>query len=264
MGDTERIRVLIVDDEPLGRVVIREMLRAAPDIEIVGECANGHEAIRALNRLETDIVFLDVQMPEIDGFDVLRAIEPDRIPLVIFVTAFDRYAVRAFEVHAVDYLLKPFDRDRFEKALRQARSQLRLIRNGELTARVLALLDDRRGESKYIDRIMVKTAGRIFFLKTADIDWIEAEGNYVRLHAGRETHLVRESLGTLESRLDPRKFPRIHRSQIVNFEKVRELLPLFHGDFQVILENGTTLVLSRRYRERIAGLGGPSAVTEEA
>jgi len=254
--ETRTIRAVIVDDEPLGRTLIREMLRSDPEIEIAGECSNGSEAINMIGNLHPDLVFLDVQMPEIDGFAVLAALEAARLPMIVFVTAYDQYAVQAFEVHAVDYLLKPFDRERFQRSLQRAKAQLRLERRSDVSERILALLEERKLKTKYLERVVIKANGRVFFLKTSEIDWIEAAGNYVSLHVKKESYLLRETIGGMESQLDPATFPRIHRSQIVNLDRIRELRPWSHGEYHVILHDGTQLTLSRTYRERLHCLLG--------
>jgi two-component system LytT family response regulator len=258
MADENRIRTVIVDDEPLGRTVIREMLRGDGEIEIISECASGHEAVEVISRESPDLIFLDVQMPEVNGFDVLAAIESKQMPMVIFVTAYDQYAVRAFEVHAADYLLKPFDRERFGKALQRAKDHLRHARRSEVNDRILALLEEQKAKTKYLERLVIKGSGRVFFLKTDEIDWIEAEGNYVCLHVRKESYLLRETISSLETQLDPHRFPRIHRSQIVNIDRIRELRPWSHGEYQVVLHDGTELILSRSYRERLHALLGKS------
>ncbi len=240
------IRVLIVDDEPLARTAIRNMLRRHSDVKIAAECESGAEAIAAIASAAPDLVFLDVQMPEVDGFGVLAAIQRERMPRVIFVTAYDQYAVHAFDVHALDYLLKPFDRERFDAALERARRELTAP---DWSGRVLALLRETRGE--YLQRLIIRGQGRVFFLAAAEIDWIEAQGNYVNLHSGGRKHLFREALGSLETKLDPRMFRRIHRSTIANVERIRELRPGFHGDFDVVLRDGTELRLSHRYRANL-------------
>lgn len=258
--EAKQIRTVIVDDEPLGRTVIREMLRREPDFTVVGECANGHEAIASINAERPDLIFLDVQMPEVDGFEVLAALDADRLPLVIFVTAYDQYAVSAFEVHAVDYLLKPFDRERFGKALQRAKEQLQRGHlnqpPADVSQRILALLEEQRSKPKYLERLVIKTNGRIFFLKTDEIDWISAEGNYVNLHVKKESYLLRETISNLESQLDPQRFARIHRSQIVNLDRIRELRHWSHGEYQIILHSGEELMLSRSYREKLHDLLG--------
>jgi two-component system, LytTR family, response regulator len=250
------IRVLIVDDEAIARWGIRHLLAGETDVEILDDCANGLEAVAAIQERSPGVVFLDVQMPGLDGFGVLEAVGAERMPAVVFVTAYDQYAVRAFEVHALDYLLKPFDRERFLKAWQYARDRVHSETADELSQRLLALLKDRPQTPAYLERLVVKAAGRIFFLDVADVDWVEAADNYVQLHAGRETHLLRETISGLEARLDPKQFLRIRHSAIVNLKRVRELHPLFNGDYGVLLHNGTELVTSRRYRKRLRVLLG--------
>jgi two-component system, LytTR family, response regulator len=254
--ETRTIRAVIVDDEPLGRTLIREMLRGDSEIEVIGECSNGGETINIIGDHSPDLVFLDVQMPEIDGFEVLAALDHGRWPMIIFVTAYDQYAVRAFEVHAVDYLLKPFDRERFERSVQRAKSQIRMERQTDVNDRILALLEEQKAKKKYLERVVIKANGRVFFLKTSEIDWIEAAGNYVSLHVKKESYLLRETIGGMEAQLDPARFPRIHRSQIVNLDRIRELRPWSHGDYHVILHDGIQLTLSRTYRDRLHELLG--------
>jgi len=248
-----KIRTLIVDDEPLGRERIRTLLGDDADIEVVGECSNGRQAVAAIERTLPDLVYLDVQMPEMDGFAVLNAIASERMPAIIFVTAYDRYAVRAFEVHALDYLQKSFDRERFQAALRRAKEEIRRSRDGLWNERLTGLLEDLQVRQKRLTRLVIRSAGRIFFLRVEEIDWLEAADNYVHIHMGRESHLVRETLQSLEDRLDPSRFLRIHRSTLVNVDRIQELQPLFHGDYVVKLLDGTELSLSRSYREKLAG-----------
>jgi two-component system, LytTR family, response regulator len=250
------IHTFIVDDEPLARERIRKLLAAEPDVHIAGEFADGREAVTAVHNRRPDLIFLDVQMPELDGFGVIEALRGEWPPVIIFVTAYDKFALRAFEVHAVDYLLKPFDRERFQKALDRARAQLRNHQTGELNHRLAALLEDLRPALKQCDRLTVKSEGRVLFLKTEEIDWVEAADNYVNLHLGAESHLLRETMTALEERLAPDKFLRINRSTIVNVERIKELQPMFHGEYVVILRNGTRLTLSRSYREKLAHLLG--------
>jgi len=247
------IRTIIVDDERHARQKVRALLASQTDIEVVAECANGEDALGAIRELRPDLVFLDVQMPGRDGFDVLVAAR-DAIRHVIFVTAFDQYAVRAFEVQALDYLLKPFDRARMEKALERARAHIR--GDGDLHDRLVALVEQVRPEPRPIDRMMVKSSGRITFLRVDEIDWIEAADNYVRVHAGREGHLIRETMNHLESQLDRRKFVRIHRSAIVNVDSIAEIRSLFHGDHSIRLRSGVELPLGRSYRDRLEALFG--------
>jgi two-component system, LytTR family, response regulator len=252
------VRVLIVDDEPLARERIRALLEPEADIEIVGQCSDGLEAVAAIQKLSPDLVFLDAQMPELDGFGVIKMVGAAQMPAVIFVTAYDQYALRAFDVHALDYLLKPFDRERFEVALSRARAQIQHERNGVLNQRLMALLRDLKPDARSLDRLVIKSGGRVFFLKSEEIDWIEAAGNYLRLHVGQQSHLLRETMSAMEARLDPRLFLRIHRSVIVNVERIKELHPLFHGEYTVTLRDGTRLTLSRSYRDRLQELLGRS------
>jgi len=246
-----KIKALIVDDEPLARSMVRCMADGHAGIELVGESESGQEAIAAIRTLKPDLIFLDVQMPGGDGFTVIEALASEHLPHVIFITAYDQYAVRAFEVHAIDYLLKPFDRDRFEQALRRAVRQIETERSGELNERIFSLLAERRPPAPYLERFIIKTEGRVFFLKAGEIEWVEAEGNYVVLHAGGKGHLFREAISSLETRLDPRRFQRIGRSAIVNIDCVRELQPWFRGDYKIILHDGTELKLSHRFRDNL-------------
>ena len=249
-GRTSRIRALIVDDEPLARERLRMLLASEDWLEVVAESADGGSAVGAIQKLNPDLVFLDVEMPGATGFDVIEAIGPDKMPFVVFVTAYDKYAIKAFDVHAVDYLLKPFDRDRFRQALARARQQLEQRSGGELERRLLALVQDLKPQQK-LERFVIKSGGRVFFVRSEEIDWIEAAGNYVKLHVGAEAHLFRETMNALEARLNPDTFYRIHRSHIVNIERVRELQPWFNGEYVVFLKDGTRLTLSRGYREKL-------------
>ena len=255
MTDVVKIRALIVDDEPLARRRIRRMLAHHADVEIIGDSANGRDAILAIRNQAPDLVFLDVLMPEMDGFAVLKSLDAEALPLIIFVTAYDQYALRAFEVYALDYLLKPFDRQRFDKALQRAKSRLANERS-DINQRALALLEELRAQTSHVERMVIKSGGRAFFLKTDEIDWIEAEGKYVRLHVGKDSYLVREAISGLETQLDPKKFLRIHRSTIVNIDRVRELQPWFHNEYRVILRDGTELMLSRSCRKKLGDLLG--------
>lgn len=251
-----KIRAMIVDDEPLARRRLRKLLASDPEVETVADCASGIEALSAIREHTPDLLFLDVRMPGLDGFEMLERIGAHHVPLVVFVTAFDGFALRAFEVSAVDYLLKPFDRKRFAQAVTRAKSRLLSERGVDLNRRALALLEELRAQSSHIERLLIKAGGRAFFLKVDEIDWVEAEGKYVRLHAGREGYLLREAIGTLEAQLDPKKFLRIHRSSIVNIDRVRELQHWFHNEYRVILRDGTELTLSRSCRKRLAELLG--------
>ena len=248
----ERIRALIVDDEPLARERIRNLVERDPEVVVAAECRDGQEAIAAIRERAPDLVFLDVQMPEKSGFDVIAEVDVAVLPVIVFVTAHDDYALRAFEVAALDYLLKPFDEDRFSKSLDRAKTQIRSRRPDEFQQRVLSMMEGLRTAPRGLERLIVKTGGQLVFLKTEEVDWIQAEGNYVRLHVGRASHLVRETIQSLEASLDPARFMRIHRSTIVNLDRVREIQPLVHGEYRVVLTDGTKLSLSRGYRDRLA------------
>jgi two-component system LytT family response regulator len=250
-----RIRTLIADDEPLARERLRALLARHADIDIIGECANGGEAIDAITELRPDLVLLDVEMPRVDGFAVLEALDPEVLPAVVFVSAHDQYALRAFEAHALDYILKPFDEGRVDRALRRVRGQLAHAAGTtrHIDPRLLSLLEELRDQRRS-DRLVVKTGGRVVFLRTEDIDWVEASGNYVRLHVGADAHLLRESMKNMERRLNPSTFVRIHRSAIVNVDRIRELEPWFHGEYIVILRDGTRLTSSRVFSDRLNAL----------
>jgi two-component system, LytTR family, response regulator len=250
------IKVLIVDDEPLARARVSELLQGDHEVEVVGECATGSQAVESMRRLAPDLVFLDIQMPEMSGFDVIRALEGGPIPVVVFVTAYDRYALDAFEVHALDYLLKPFSRSRFQSALRHAKARLTQVEPPDRgVARHLEnLLKTLERKPRGIERLAVKADGKVVFLKTSDIDWIEATGKYMTIHVKGKTHLIRETMAELEEKLDCDRFLRIHRSCIVNVERVRELHPMFNGEYTVILQDGTRLASSRGYRDKIQEL----------
>jgi len=250
-----KVRTLIVDDQLLARELLRRMLTSEPDIEVVGMPASGPEAVAAINALAPDLVFLDVRMPELDGFGVLAQIDPARMPVIIFVTANDDFALRAFEVHALDYLVKPCTPDRFQTALHRARNQIRRNQAGEIHRRLSALLEDVKAQPQLAERLPVKSEGRIIFLRLADIDWLEAADNYVKLHTGAETHMLRETMTALESKLPSNRFLRISRSAMVNMEQIKELQPMFHGEYVVILRNGVRLTLTRGYRDKLGHLG---------
>jgi two-component system, LytTR family, response regulator len=254
-----KIRTLIVDDEPLARERLRKLLEEEADIEIVGECADGKDALATAESERPDLLFLDVQMPELDGFGVVAGLQGDPLPAVVFVTAYDRFALKAFEVHALDYLLKPFDRARFQTALERARKLVQQRQSGDLSRRLSSLITDLKvdkPEPKFLDRLAIKSEGRVLFFKLDEIDWIEAADNYVSIHIGPETHLHRETMSSLETKLPPARFLRISRSAIVHIERIKEMQPMFHGDYIVILKNGTRLSLSRNYRDKLNHLLG--------
>lgn len=262
-----RVRAVIVDDEPLARDCVRIALEAIPEVEVVAECGDGLAAVSSIRNLEPDLVLLDVQMPGLDGFGVIEEVGVDEMPMVVFITAYDEHALRAFEIHAVDYLLKPFDDERFRDAVRHALERIQLRRTESLSVRLAAVLREMppgleaesgvtegapaSGADRYARRILVKRRDRFRFIEVRDVDYFEAAGNYVRVHAGEATHLMRATLsGTLE-RLDPARFARIHRSTIVNLDRIREIQPWVGGDYIAILEDGRELRVSRTYREAL-------------
>jgi two-component system LytT family response regulator len=246
-----RIRALIVDDEPLAREGVRELLKQAPDIEILGECGDGFQAIEAIEAKKPDLVFLDVQMPELDGFDVLEALDSRQLPAIIFVTAYDNYALQAFSVHAIDYLLKPLDPERFRVALDRARREAALRETHQANENLLALLHTLKGNKQFRTRLIVRSPGRVSIVNTIDVDWIGAEDDYACLHTQGRKHLLRETMNALEQQLNPEQFIRIHRSTIVNIERIKELRPLFHGEYAVVLSDGTKLTASRTHRKAL-------------
>lgn len=257
------MKVLIVDDEPLAREGIRQLVEREADVVIVGECGDGKQALKVIRDESPDLVFLDIQMPEMDGFALLESLSPEKMPRVIFVTAYDQYAVRAFEVHALDYVLKPLDEERFQKTWERATEQIRGRKDAGWLDGIQSLLQELAegkggGQGHYADRMIIKTDGRVFFVRVKDMDWIEAQGNYVMIHVGKESHLVRDAISKIEEDLDPRLFLRIHRSTIVNIDRIQELQSLFHGDYRVLLKDGTKLLLSRRYRSKARDALGKS------
>ena len=264
------IRVLLADDEPLARRRLLRFLRSEPDADVVAECASGSEAARVLREGEpVDLALLDVQMPDLDGFGVIAEVGAERMPPIIFVTAYDAYALRAFEVHALDYLLKPVTADRFREAFTRAREHLDRASTASMGRRLKALLANvlaaEQGTNgvgagdpiamperqRFADRLTIKDNGRVFFVRVTDVDWFEAHGNYVRVHVGTTTHLIREALSVVEASLSPDRFARIHRSTVVNIDRIRELQPWFAGDYIVLLKDGTQLKLSRTYRDQL-------------
>ncbi|HEY0726605.1 MAG TPA: LytTR family DNA-binding domain-containing protein [Pyrinomonadaceae bacterium] len=251
------IRTLIIDDVQLARDRLKRCLADHPDVEVVGECDNGEKAVKAIRALAPDLIFLDVQMPALDGFGVLEALNTERMPAVIFVTAYNEYAIQAFEVNALDYLLKPVDSERLGKAVQRAKAHLAQPAQGDgLDSRFRAMLEDIKTGSKFLKRLTIKLTGRTILLPTDEIDWIETYGNYLKVHAGRESHLIRGTMQSLETKLDPEKFVRVHRSVIVNIEKVKEIYPRSNGDQDLVLQNGQQLMLSRNYRDRFFAVLG--------
>ncbi len=248
------IRVLLADSDPFARERIDSLLKDDPDIEIVGECSTGYGAVAAINELDPDLILLDVNMPQMDGFRILEAVDRESPPLVIFVATDERHAFRAFEASAIDFLLKPLDRERFKRSVTRAKTYLQLERDNAMSRRILACLEELQPPPKYLTRFVVRHGGNVVFINVEDVDWIETEGHYIRLHCGKQSHLLRESLSNLESQLDPERFLRIHRSTIVRSDRIQKLEPLFHGDCNVTLKDGTQLMLSRNYRKNISGL----------
>jgi two-component system LytT family response regulator len=245
------MRVVLVDDEPLALRRLRSMLTDHDDVEIVAECEDASVAVDAVRTAKPDVVFLDVRMPEVDGFQLLKELKATPPPVLIFVTAHAEHAVRAFDADAADYLLKPFDRARLAKALDRARGALAVGRDGALGDDLREVLASLRGRSKYLDRIAVPIGRRTIFVKTATVDWIEADGNYLHLHVGRQRYVIRSGLGILEGQLDPAQFARVHRSAIVNLDRVQELRTVAPGEYRIVLTDGTELAVSRGYRDRL-------------
>ncbi|HEY7403503.1 MAG TPA: LytTR family DNA-binding domain-containing protein [Candidatus Angelobacter sp.] len=247
---------LIVDDEPLARRSIRKFLKAFPQFTIAGECGDGASAAVAIRERRPDLLFLDIQMPEADGFEVISRVGKDAMPVTIFVTAYDRYAIQAFEAHALDYLLKPFSQERFRDALLHAQSTLELGRRQAPHQQLTELLQQLSAKKEFVERIPVPARGRFLFLNVRDLDWIEAEGNYLRLHSNGVSHLVRGNMNEMERKLDPARFMRIHRSTIVNLQRIREVQPWFRGHHRVVMNNGQELKLSRYQKDKLRVLLG--------
>ena len=250
------LRALVIDDEPLARKALLRLLKNEPDISVIGQCGDGEQAVETIRRANPDLVFLDVQMPEMDGFHVVQAIGVDQMPVTIFVTAYDKYAIEAFDANAVDYLLKPFAPDRLARAVRRARARCLGRQDKEAAQRLFSLLDRTRSQTDYAQRLAVSVRGRILFVPVADIDWISAEGNYATLHVSRKTYDVRETMQALMDKLDPRDFVRIHRSTIVNLHRIAEIRPWFQGSHIVLLQSGEELRMSRYQREAVERLLG--------
>jgi two-component system, LytTR family, response regulator len=250
---TTQLRAIIADDEPIARERVRTLLAGYPDLTAVAECADGRATLEAISSLEPDLLFLDVEMPELDGFAVLDALGDARVPEIIFVTAYDAYALKAFEVHAVDYLLKPFTSARFARAIDHVLARVRGGASGP-APRVQALLDSWRADRRTEARIAVKQERGIYFVRASEIEWVEAAGNYVRIHAAGQAHVLRDTLGKLEARLDPERFVRVHRSAIVNLDRIERLEPWFHGEYVLVLRDGTRVTSSRTYSSRLRAL----------
>lgn len=250
------IRVAIADDEPLARERVRSMLEGRDRYTIVAECHDGVETVAALAEHDIDLLFLDVQMPGLDGFQILESADTTRLPIIVFVTAFNDYALRAFNVSALDYLLKPFDRGRFEQTLARVEERLAGKQQTEISSELREFLHtlSTAAPPAHVARFPVRANGEIYFVRVDDVDWIDAEGNYVALHAAGRRHLVRDTIKSLENRLDPAKFVRVHRSAIINVDRLRKLQPYFHGEYVITLQDGTTLTSSRTYSDRLRAL----------
>lgn len=243
----DTIRTLIIDDEPVARERMRKLLTDEQDVEIIGECVDGAEAVAAINAESPDLVFLDIQMPYMDGFTALKAVEVTKMPVVVFVTAYDEFAIKAFEVNAIDYLLKPYDESRFRESLQRARRSIgERIGSGAVTKELRSLLEASPSKAVKSDRIAIRSSGQIRFLRASEIDWIDSQGNYARIHVGSETHMLKETLQNLEERLDASQFFRCHRSSIVNIDRIESLEKWFQGDYVITLHSGEKIPLSRR------------------
>ena len=250
----DRMRTMVVDDEKPARMRLIELLQREPDVELAGTASDGREALDVLRRVRPDLLFLDVQMPQLDGFGVLEQLAPNEMPITILVTAYDKYAIQAFDAHAIDYLLKPFSDQRFDNAIRRARKYIASADVRGQGEELTAAAEERRSvnaRSGFLERLVLKSNGSITFLDVDDVDWIEAAGVYIYLHAGPQKHLYRSSVTQLLQRLNPRRFVRIHRSAAVNTSRIRELQSVSHGDFALILKDGTELTLSRAYRSQV-------------
>ncbi len=243
-----KIKVLIADDESLARDRLRDLLKENNDIEIIGEAGNGIEAAAAIEENSPDLVFLDIQMPEMDGFEVIKTVGIEKMPHVVFVTAYDKYAIDAFEVNAIDYLLKPFSKDRFRKSLKKTIDYIELKNNNKFTDQLNKLISGTG--KKYIDRLIIKSGGRYTFIKTDDIHWIESAGNYLTVNSGKEKHIIRGTVSGMEQKLDPDKFIRIHRQTIVNIDQIKGFQHLLKGEYKVILKNNIQLTLGQIYKEK--------------
>jgi two-component system LytT family response regulator len=252
------LRLIVVDDEPLARAGIRKLLERDADIEVVGECGDGAEAVVAIIDKQPDAVLLDIKMPELSGLDVVRTIGVERMPPVVFITAYDEHALRAFELHAMDYLLKPFDDERFMATIARLKQLHRTRAAAQLSDKLLNVLQDTPRPSRYLPRIVVRDNGRTLLLRSSDVEWIEAADYYAKIHVAGKSHLLRETMNELEARLDPDVFFRVHRSAIVNLEKVKEIQPYTRGEHVVIMNSGAKVRLSRGRRDKLEELLGQS------
>ncbi len=258
------IRTLIVDDEPLARERLRTLLEDEHDVEVVGECSNGVEAVADILETTPDLVLLDIEMPELDGFSVLERVRQatDQLPSVVFITAYHKYAIRAFEMHALDYLLKPFEVERLRQSVSRVRERMQNERTEDVRERILSMLGEIHSERRtYLERFAVQADERIFFVRTDEVEWIEAAGNYVRIHTATGSHMVRGTMQAVEAQLDPSRFLRVHRSAIVAVDRISEVQPWFRGEFKVVLAGGATLTVTRTYRDGLQDLLSSSQIT---
>jgi two-component system, LytTR family, response regulator len=257
---TPVMRAIVADDEHLARKKLRLLLASEPGVQVVAECQDGQQTIEAVRAHKPDLLLIDVQMPDLDGFQVLEKINPDEMPVVVFTTAYDQFAIRAFEAHALDYLLKPFDGERLHHSMERARAELLKVHNRDLTSRILDLIAKNAGpktEPKEADdRMVIRAGGKVVFLEVKEIDWIEAAANYVKLNVGKDSYLLREGISSISERLHPDRFVRIHRSVIVNVRKIKELQPCESGEYIAVLKNGKELSCSRGYRAQLQRLIG--------
>lgn len=260
---TTAIRTIVADDEPLARTKLRLLLASELGVHVVAECQDGKETVSAVQAYKPDLLLIDIRMPDLDGFQVLERLAPDELPIVVFTTAYDQFAIRAFETHALDYLLKPFEAKRLHLATERVRTELLKSNHREFAGRILDLISARAGQNmeprEFEDRMVVRTVGKVVFLDLEDIDWIEAAANYVKFHVGKESYSLREGIGNILARLDPNRFIRIHRSVIVNVRKIKELQPCDSGEYIAILKNGKELSCSRGYRSELQRLIGKIA-----
>jgi len=254
MISSKKIAVMIVDDEPLARHGLREIFEEEKDIVIIAESSDGEEAVEHIKKYKPDVLFLDIQMPEMNGFDVVKSLKAEELPLVVFVTAYDEYAIKAFSANALDYILKPYDAERIHSSLHRVREMIRLKQTASYSERMMEALKSFQSTSTYIERISIRSAGKIYFVNIEEILWIEAAADYIYIHTKNGKHTTRETIGTIELQLDPSKFIRIHRSSIVNLNAVRELQPEHHGDYTAILDQGIKLTVSRKYKEKLSFL----------
>ncbi len=259
MTKHQTVRVLIIDDEPIARDIIRKLLSELDYVKVVSESTNGKDALEAIMEYKPDLVFLDIEMPDMNGFEVLKALNPAEIPLVIFTTAFDQYAIKAFEANALDYLLKPFDKERFMNSFEKAVHRFELLESSSLSTKIGAFLKDFEGfspasDQHYLDKITVRHKNKIRLIKVEQIDWIEASGDYICIHTEGEKYLINDSMNQIAKKLDPKSFMRIHRSTIVNIEEIHEIEPYFNGEYFMHLKDKTKLKSSRSYKESILRL----------